>query len=107
MLKTAFIFGIVSLIPLLTSLFRFKVKESDNEAQVIIKKNMQQTQRIIAFIFAGAAIVLCILSVFIQEVKIADMVTLILYVGTLIASIGYAIIRQIQLQKTIRKLFKK
>ncbi|MGL4662419.1 MAG: hypothetical protein ACRCV7_01890 [Culicoidibacterales bacterium] len=107
MIKAAFIFGIVSLVPLLTSFMRFKITDSDNEAQVIIKKSMKQTQFGIAVIFALAAIVLLLLSVVIHDNTVANGVTVTLYIVALIGSIAYAVIRQITLQKLINKVVKK
>lgn len=107
MIKAALIFGIVSLVPLLTSLMRFKITDSDNEAQVIIKKSMKQTQFGIALIFALTALILLLLSIVIHDSNVANGVTVTLYVVALIGSIVYAVIRQISLQKLINKVVKK
>lgn len=107
MIKAAIIFGIVALVPLAMAFLRFNIQETDNEAQVMIKQSMKQTQIVIACIFLVTGLILLSLSFFIQDMTLANGITVALYVVALVSSVGYAVLRQIQLQKRIRELFKK
>lgn len=107
MIKAALIFGVVALVPFLMSQFRFKIKQSDTEIQVVIKKSMKKTQFVIAALFGGTALIFLVLSFIIHDVNVANMIMITLYILALFASVGYAVIRQITLQKHIREYLKK
>lgn len=107
MLKAALIFGVVALVPLFMAQFRFKISQSDSEIQVIIKKSMKQTQFVIAGIFGSTALLFALLSFVITDQTTANVLMLTVYIVALLSSIGYAVIRQIKLQKYIRDFLKK
>lgn len=103
MIKAAIIFGVVSLVPLITALTRFKAKADDNEMQKAIKMNMKHTQFGIATLFLIAALLLFILSFVFQDGAIATGVMTGIYIVALVSSIGYAVFRQMKLQKYLRE----
>lgn len=104
MINTAIIFGIVAFVPLLMSLTRFKVLETDNAAQKLIKNSMKKTQLVIALIFLITALIFLVLNFLITDTNTIKIVTITLYVISLVGSVAYAIVSQMKLQKEVQKI---
>lgn len=106
MLKTAGIFVLIGVLPLLFVLGRLRKQETDNELQQMIRETTKKIQMRIAGIFITAAFVMAIGHFTITDQNTANMLIIAVYSLVIVTSSLYAVIGQFKLQAKIRQLTK-